>query len=1550
MSLPSTTSNLLIGVLCLLCFQTISFSQSQSNDCDELVCNGDLQISLNIACQLLLTTDMLLEDPPEANYTVELFDHHGDYLRDSFLLAEDAGTTVKYQISCGGNSCWGNITVEANVVPIFDSPCAAREDGTIPPECVLWCGPTGKVPASLVTPEEVVAAFGNCGPDLLGNLKVIENRSGDICSERGEEVELIYSGKVMQHGSIRVVDILTQKYTTKKLTVDRNTFSFPDSVRLDCNYLDLIEQPEDEEPIFYQLGDPASIYAYTHDKTEAYPFYIDTHDTILNITSTRDSTAVLISQVRRDTMIQEIINEEEYWVIKTILDKIYEYEYFETLDTVGITNPVVPVIERVCNVLSGYSDIEFDACGQGKKIVRKWNLIDWCDANTSITETQTIEIQDISAPYAVEKIDGKYVPISMLSDVSISIEPWACNAKYKLPELTIQDNCDADPEIVWDTDEGVVVDGYLTDLWLGQSPISVIAQIIDDCGKQNDVTFNIIVVDDVPPVPVCETSLQVSLTGNAGGEFGFAKVYAADIDEGSHDSGCGKVEVSIVRLEDWRETLRDCKEDVVGYKPKTCQPLVADVDLGEPAFKNNCDQNGKNIEQVTVAGDFVTFCCEDFGQIVQVILFVKDKEGNVNQCIVNVEVGDQSTPTLICEDSVITCVEGDYLIAPATIGASCEKEEAVEVLLLSESRPNNVCAGGQTVREWYIDTDNSGDFNPGDAYCQQTIRVDADTSFDPYTIKWPKNYDGKQIEGYNIEVNDEGKVVELSTTITMGQPAACTPDDFGAENANGDNNENGSSNLGIPVWCDTECGLVGYSMKSDSIRASDACLKIIRRWTIIDWCTYDPNGVDIDDENDASTDSFEAIEDWAQFEPNAPGCPEYAPNIGDAVYFRYKSVQADGYYTYDQVIIVNDDTAPEIDGPATYVVNTTGGAASKNESTDCSGSAVITAYASDLCDGQMTGSDLLQWQISVSKDGEIVTSKTVRGAEASMNTQVGSPGDTHIITWRVKDGCGNATSAQTVVTFGDQSAPTPFCVAGLTTAFMSSDGTVSVWGQEFDFGSFDNCTEVEDLKFSLVRRGEDPVTPDSPGFEDQKGITFHCSEYSSFNDLDVWVWDAVGNGDYCGVSIVIADNGDACPELGEEEEEIEEEEQDGAIGAILSGQVQTSYGMMLENVQVQVNSSSLPEYPIINMTNSTGEYLFNNNPLDYNYALTASKDEDYMTGVSTLDLVMMSRHIVDIENFTNPYTVLAADASGDGRISAVDLSVLKSLILGNSENLNNSPAWLFLDARQTFFDNANPWPFIEAITIESLAQNKVDQNFIGVKVGDVNQSFQGAETRSIGKLSLEIENKELVAGEIVSIDFRSNNFENIAGYQMTLNHHSLKFVDLKSGALTIDHSNLGIKHDRLAMNWFDAKSHSISNTEVLFTIIFEVLKNVELNTALSFGSSVIKSEAYAGEHFSTLDIDLAFVDASRNNYRLSQNFPNPFKESTTIDFSIGRESLVHLNIFDINGKNILSLEKMYLKGDHTIILNEELKSLSGVFYYTVKTNEFNQTKKMIKIP
>ena len=1510
--------------------------------CDELVCNGGLQISLNTDCELMLTPDMLLEAPLPGDYDIEVFDEHGDFLRANFLNASDAGNTVKYQVSCGGNSCWGQIIVEANIIPMLSSPCEAREDGTIPPECTLWCSPSGVIPSSLVTPEEATAAFGDCGPSLLGELVVREIRTGDICSDDGEVVELKYSGKVMLHGTIQNVNILTQRYTT--LPLDVNTLRFPIDVTLNCDYIENIKLPKDEKPIDFVFGSPLSIYKSTKSVRTAFPHFVDRHDTILNIIEVYDTIPVVIDQMLRDTMIKEIFNGEELWVLKTIVDKVFKDSISITLDTIGKTNPVVPIIDRVCNVLVSYKDIEFDACGQGQKIIREWTMIDWCDADISRTERQIIEIKDISAPVVVERVNGKDVPVTRLSDITASVEPWTCAAKVRLPELRVIDNCDANTTVTWYTDEGVVKDGYLTDLWYDQGPIEVIGAVSDDCGNTTEVRFNVVVIDNVPPVPVCEAGLQVTLTGTTD-DFGVAKVYADALDEGSHDSGCGKVTVKVIRMEDWQEVVRDCNDNIVGYKPVTCGAITELIDLGDTDRKGRCtfDSSKKdNFGEVAVAGDFVKFCCADAGKIVTVVLIVTDEAGNTNQCMIDINVQDKSRPALVCEDRVIDCTDGDPLEVPGMIGGTCEGEKSYDVLLLNEQKGSNVCAGGQVIREWYVDSDNSGDFNTGDAYCRQVISVKTDSKFDPYTIKWPKHYDDGEQDGVNLECNADGKItVTSSVTVSMGSSASCMPDEVSDE----------------PVWCDTDCGLVGYSMEQDTIRASDACLKIIQRWTIVDWCTYNANGSNIDDENDSSRDRFQAVEDWAQGE--CAECPEYGP-VADPVYFRYTEVDEDGYYTFDQVIKVIDDTAPTIEGPATYVVNTSGGATTKDDDTPCTGSDDITATASDFCGGEMTGSNLLQWIITVSKNNEVVATKTVKGPEATMNSQEGSPGDEHVITWRVKDGCGNESSARTIVSFGDEKAPTPFCVSGLTTAFMETTGMIAVWGKEFDFGSFDNCTAAEDLRFTIVAADEEPIKPGEAGFEDQIGITFSCNDFSSFEELDVWVWDSSGNGDFCSVGITLGDNNITCPEASEEEtveeetEEEEEEEENTGAGAMIAGQIQTGYGTMIENVEVTASAANLTEYPKQEMTNENGAYAFENNPLDFNYKLSADKDDTYINGVSTLDLVFMSQHIVSSNEFDDPYKVIAADASGDGRVSAIDLTALKRLILGVTDGLPNVSPWTFIKKDQSFFDETSPWPVVLDNTILGLTIPMMGEDFIGIKMGDVNESatvngLKSVEIRSDKKITFNVDDKAMSKGDQISIDVSSKNFEQVFGYQMTLNHVGLSLINVEAGSLAVDETSVHAMDEVLTMNWYEAAAMSSADGDVLFTLNFEANQSLNLRESLFISSDLTTSEAYVGADYEVYGVDVTFNVDESQSIALYQNTPNPFTAETRLGFNLPQGGQAVITIFDLTGKQLQRVDAEYAKGYNEIIINKSSLLPSGILYYQLESGNFTETRKMILI-
>lgn len=83
------------------------------------------------------------------------------------------------------------------------------------------------------------------------------------------------------------------------------------------------------------------------------------------------------------------------------------------------------------------------------------------------------------------------------------------------------------------------------------------------------------------------------------------------------------------------------------------------------------------------------------------------------------------------------------------------------------------------------------------------------------------------------------------------------------------------------------------------------------------------------------------------------------------------------------------------------------------------------------------------------------------------------------------------------------------------------------------------------------------------------------------------------------------------------------------------------------------------------------------------------------------------------------------------------------------------------------------------------------------------------------------------------------------------------------------------------------------------------------------------------------------------NYELKQNYPNPFNPSTNIQFSLPKKELISLKIFDISGRIISDLiNSEYNPGTYIVGFNASGLS-SGIYFYTLRTESFNETKRMI---
>jgi len=86
-----------------------------------------------------------------------------------------------------------------------------------------------------------------------------------------------------------------------------------------------------------------------------------------------------------------------------------------------------------------------------------------------------------------------------------------------------------------------------------------------------------------------------------------------------------------------------------------------------------------------------------------------------------------------------------------------------------------------------------------------------------------------------------------------------------------------------------------------------------------------------------------------------------------------------------------------------------------------------------------------------------------------------------------------------------------------------------------------------------------------------------------------------------------------------------------------------------------------------------------------------------------------------------------------------------------------------------------------------------------------------------------------------------------------------------------------------------------------------------------------------------------------NYYSLSQNYPNPFNPETNIKFSIPQPENVKLVIFDILGREVKTLVNEYRNAGVYTVKFDGSSLASGVYFYTIASGDFKETKKMLLV-
>ncbi|MDO8365178.1 MAG: T9SS type A sorting domain-containing protein [Saprospiraceae bacterium] len=557
-----------------------------------------------------------------------------------------------------------------------------------------------------------------------------------------------------------------------------------------------------------------------------------------------------------------------------------------------------------------------------------------------------------------------------------------------------------------------------------------------------------------------------------------------------------------------------------------------------------------------------------------------------------------------------------------------------------------------------------------------------------------------------------------------------------------------------------------------------------------------------------------------------------------------------GIWEHTQLIDVVDHTPPALSIPSDITVAA--------DPFQCNGLVSMPDVSATDCSNQITYSH----------------DSNFSGSGSTNNASGQYPLGVHLVTFTALDGCGNAAQQTLKITVKDLTPPTAVCLPGIK-ANIQASGSVTLDPNNFDGGCSDFCSPQNSLTFSI-----------SPSVFDCQNI--------GLQSVVLTVQDTAGNTAHCATQVLITDNTQVCGS--------------GLVYQI-DGTIRTETGLPVNNIIVSLAANDTGVYT---ETDSTGFFDFLDVPTGLTYALKPYNNANWLNGLTTYDLVLISKHILGTEPLNSPYKMLAADANNSGSITTFDIVQLRKIILGTLDSMPTNTSWRFVDAGYVFPDLQNPFstPIPEEIVFDPLNANQSSQNFVGLKVGDLNGSTNPATARTPqDTLFLDLPKLDFRAGESFTVPLFLENWTTLEGLQFELKI-DLDRVDLErvefAQADILGQPNVALKAGGLLTLSWDNASTSLSavagGDARLLTLHLKAKADSEVRAAFGISNSRLTPEAYRIENEEIAAISLRFEKpVSRTLQSELKIFPNPSSGDFFVQNPFADE-FSSLRIFDCLGQ------------------------------------------------
>lgn len=705
----------------------------------------------------------------------------------------------------------------------------------------------------------------------------------------------------------------------------------------------------------------------------------------------------------------------------------------------------------------------------------------------------------------------------------------------------------------------------------------------------------------------------------------------------------------------------------------------------------------------------------------------------------------------------------------------------------------------------------------------------------------------------------------------------------------------------IGAGCDSVEAFVTHEILTDPGHPS--CYQIKRLHHVVNWCEYDGvsdplplerrDGPDFDDE---VGDSYTIRSDGNRI---------YRVLLGGDIDMGPST----GYYVYEQFIYVYDPFPARVtyDTLAPVCVN----------ADNCTGELSLQFTVEDDCEGEVT----LFHSLNLYND-DIVTdvfgTLTDQGNGFYLIEGAYPEGD-HSIFVSVFDACGNLSQYMLPFSIQDCTPPQLQCLDTLVVTLPDENGAL-VAAEALIAQSVEDCGVIF---FSFDEAGT------------IADILYNCDSLG-LHPLEIWGVNASGQQASCQAIVSVEAPLPLCADLWKIEGHVLNEEGEGVAEArvVLTGPLAGS-----------------------DTTGIDGLYAFPNLPQADGYKVEPGKNIDHDNGVTTLDLVFITRHILGTQLLPTPYKIIAADANRSGTISTQDVIAIRRVILSLDTVFGANTSWRFVPEQYVFPDTANPFQenFPESVILETLNSDTMI-HFVGIKIGDVNGSanpagFLSLESRNTAQaLLLRATDEWLVEGQTYRVSFAAS-FP-VAGCQLGIswNPAELQWLGIPDQSeAPPGYWGLQRTSEGLALLSWNAQGTA---RQPVFEMEFTALKSMKLSEALQIAPpSRLNPEAYWWGDDGLLNTGLVALDFTQEAPTDKKAWmtirPNPFSQHADVVFQIPISQQVTLDILDASGRLLKRQKAQYEAGLHHWRIDREGLPANGVLLCRLQSDIFSDVKKVV---